>query len=171
MSEHFSSAAIIHPPHTSGISRCWLVGVDIAHLSLRLATVKGQSETRSFALLGGVWEWGGVWEGGGGIWSDHHLPHTSSLHRAAQGGGIHPLIQIIPNTLRLTSPGGDTGHAGTGMFSASWSVYTSLQHGAVCHPAAVMRWESWMDVTTGALRISSPQPHQKTSTPLTHTRV
>lgn len=51
--EHFSFAEIIHPPHRSGISRCWLVGVDIAHLSLRLATVKGHSETRSFALLGG----------------------------------------------------------------------------------------------------------------------
>ena len=41
------------PPHRCGISRCWLDGMIIAQVWLRLATIEGHSEMCSFALLGG----------------------------------------------------------------------------------------------------------------------
>ncbi len=43
VSEHFSFAGIIHPPHRCGISKCWLDGMIIAQVCLRLATTKGHS--------------------------------------------------------------------------------------------------------------------------------
>ncbi len=44
VSEHFSFAKIIHPPHRCGISRCWLERIIIAQVCLRLATIKCQSK-------------------------------------------------------------------------------------------------------------------------------
>ncbi len=44
VSEHFSFAEIIHPPHRCGISRCMF----IAQVSLRLATIKGHFKMCSF---------------------------------------------------------------------------------------------------------------------------
>ncbi len=44
ISEHFSFAEIIHPPHRCGISRCWLDSMIIAQVCLRLATIKGHSK-------------------------------------------------------------------------------------------------------------------------------
>ncbi len=35
---------IIHPPHRCGISRCWLDGMIIAQVCLKLATIKDQSK-------------------------------------------------------------------------------------------------------------------------------
>ncbi len=48
VSEHFSFAEIIHPPHRCGISRCWLDSMIIAQVCLRLATIKGHSKMCSF---------------------------------------------------------------------------------------------------------------------------
>ncbi len=48
VSEHFSFAEIIHPPHRWGISRCWLDSMIIAQVCLRLATIKGHSKMCSF---------------------------------------------------------------------------------------------------------------------------
>ncbi len=48
VSEHFSFSEIIHPPHRCGISRCWLDGMIIAQVCLRLATIKGHSKMCSF---------------------------------------------------------------------------------------------------------------------------
>ncbi len=52
VSEHFSFAEIIHPPHRCSISRWWLDS-----MCLRLATIKGFSKMSSFT----------VWGGGGGV--------------------------------------------------------------------------------------------------------
>ncbi len=48
VSEHFSFAEIIHPPHRCGISRWWLDSMIIAQVCLRLATIKGHSKMCSF---------------------------------------------------------------------------------------------------------------------------
>ncbi len=48
VSEHFSFAEIIHPPHRCGISRCWLDSMVIAQVCLRLVTIKGHSKIYSF---------------------------------------------------------------------------------------------------------------------------
>ncbi len=48
VSEHFSFAEIIHPPHRCGISRCWWDSMIIAQVCLRLATIKGLSKMCSF---------------------------------------------------------------------------------------------------------------------------
>ncbi len=48
VSEHFSFAEIIHPPHRCGISRCWLDSMIIAQVCFRLATIKGHSKMCSF---------------------------------------------------------------------------------------------------------------------------
>ncbi len=52
VSEHFSFAKIIHPPHSCGISRCWLDSMIIAQVCRRLATRKGHSKMCSFTVLG-----------------------------------------------------------------------------------------------------------------------
>ncbi len=59
VSEHFSFAEIIHPPHRCGISRCWLDSMIIAQVCLRLATIKGHSKMCSFTVLGGPGGGGG----------------------------------------------------------------------------------------------------------------
>ncbi len=48
VSEHFSFAEIIHPPHMCGILRCWLDSMIIAQVFLRLATIKGHSKMCCF---------------------------------------------------------------------------------------------------------------------------
>ncbi len=48
VSEHFSFAEIIHPPHRCGISKCWLDSMVIAQVCLRLVTIKGHSKIYSF---------------------------------------------------------------------------------------------------------------------------
>ncbi len=48
VSEHFSFADIMHPPHKCGISRCWLDNMIITQACLRLATIKGHSKMCSF---------------------------------------------------------------------------------------------------------------------------
>ncbi len=48
VSEHFSFAEIIHPPHRCGISRYWLDSLIITQVCLRLATLKGLSKMCSF---------------------------------------------------------------------------------------------------------------------------
>ncbi len=48
VSEHFSFAEIIHPPHRCGISRRWLDRMIIAQMFLRLATIKGHSKMQFF---------------------------------------------------------------------------------------------------------------------------
>ncbi len=53
VSEHFSPAEIIHPPHRCGISRCWLDSMIIAQVCLSLSTIQGHSKMCSFTVLAG----------------------------------------------------------------------------------------------------------------------
>ncbi len=53
VSEHFSFAEIIHPPHRCAISRCWLDSMIIAQVCLSLSTIQGHSKMCSFTVLGG----------------------------------------------------------------------------------------------------------------------
>ncbi len=44
---------IIHPPHSCGISRCWIDSMIIAQVCLRLATIKDHSKMCRFTVLVG----------------------------------------------------------------------------------------------------------------------
>ncbi len=66
VSEHFSFAEIIHPPHRCGITRYWLDSMIIAQVCLRLGRIKGNSKMCSFitqfnatdaASFEGAWNW------------------------------------------------------------------------------------------------------------------
>ncbi len=149
VSEHFSFAEIIYPPHRCGISRCWLDSMIIVQVCLRLAAIKDHSKTCTYTVLGG-----GVRKPVS-IWCDHHLPHAVQ-HISFDCGlwnvgpllfkGCVKLLDIGRNWTRCcirrsrasqTCSMGDmsgeyAGHARTGMFSASRNCVQILATWGLC---------------------------------------
>ncbi len=180
VSEHFSFAEIIHPPHRCGISRCWLDSMIIAQVCLRLATIKGHSKMCSFTVLGG--------SGGGsknqsvsgvtticltqcntspshgvdqvvdcGLWNVGPLLFNGCaklLHIGRNWNTLsHTPIQSIPNMLNgWCSMSGE--YAGHAMFSASRNCAQILATWGCALSCCNMRWWLWMNGTTMGLRIS-----------------
>ncbi len=178
ISEHFSFAEIIHPPHRCGISRCWLDSMIIAQVCLRLATIKGHSKMCSFTVLGGSEN-----QSVSGVTTICLTQcNTSPSHRVDQvlivacGMLVHSSSMAVRSCWILAGTGtrcrirrsrasqtcsmGDmsgeyAGHARTGMFSASRNCVQILATWGRALSCCNMRWWSWMNGTTMGLRISS----------------
>ncbi len=182
VSEYFSFAEIIHPPHRCGISRCWLDSMIIAQVCLTLATIKGNSKMCSFTALGGVREASKtshymVWP----PFASHSATHLRRIELirlliVACGMLVHSSLMAVQSCWLLAGTGihcriprsrasqtcsmGDisgeyAGHARTGMFSASSNCVQILATWGHALSCCNMRWWSWMNGKTMGLRISS----------------
>ncbi len=126
VSEHFSFAEIIHPPHRCGISRCWLDSMMIAQVCLRLATIKGHS--KSFTVLGGVRK-------PVSVWCDHHLQCNPSPS--------HRVDQVVDCGLWKVGPHLFNGCAKLLDIGRNWLSYTPIQSIPNMLNGWHFRWVCW----------------------------